>query len=234
MTPERTARHPGAGELACLVLMLKAPQRAKRRMVAAIGELATTAATLLTDCALEDAAAWPGPVRYAVAEPADFDWLERRLGRPVSALLQHGRNLGERINDIDRRLRAEGETRQIYVGSDCPALDHDYLLEAAQALERYDGVLAPAADGGVVAMGARTAWPDLAALPWSRPALGESLLALCRRERWEIAMLATRADVDTVCDLLRAAPLLAADARPARQRLGRWLQESRESLEAHL
>jgi len=66
---------------ACLVVFLKAPARSKRRLATEIGAAATDAAEHLLACALEDAAAWRGPVVLAPAADADADWLARHDAR---------------------------------------------------------------------------------------------------------------------------------------------------------
>ena len=63
-----------------LVVMLKAPANAKRRLAAQIGDLAEAAATHLLACALEDALAWPGPIWLSPAGPRDRDWLLSEIG----------------------------------------------------------------------------------------------------------------------------------------------------------
>lgn len=214
----------------CLVIMLKSPPRSKRRLAAEIGDLATTAAEHLADCALEDAAEWPGPVCLAAAAPGDRDWAAAKTGPRQLLVLQAGNNLGERINHVNRSLSARGHARQIFIGTDCPELDADYLRTAAAVLGRHDVVLGPALDGGVVLMGANRPWPDLAALPWSTPALGQRLRALCEAQGWSVAELPPRADVDCADALLAAMPPLARDPRAARRALHRWLVTSAATL----
>ncbi len=66
---------------------------------------------------------------------------------------QRGADLGERmyyaITDGLKRYR-----KVILVGSDCPAIDTQYLRSALVALERNPLVLGPATDGGYVLIGA--------------------------------------------------------------------------------
>jgi glycosyltransferase A (GT-A) superfamily protein (DUF2064 family) len=209
----------------CLVLMFKAPDRSKRRLAGEIGPLAAAAAARLCDCALEDLADWPGAVCYAPAHAADRAWLETRVPPgPSPVLLQRGRNLGARINDVAGQLRGRGFERQIFIGIDCPGLDQGYLRQAANRLLTHDAVLGPAADGGVVLLGARRPWPELDALPWSTGALRERLGALCRAAGWSVATLPAREDVDDLSDLRAARRSLAGDERPARRALCDWLQ----------
>ena len=63
-----------------LVVMLKAPANAKRRLAAQVGDLAEEAAAHLVACALEDALAWSGPTWLAPANPRDRDWLLSEVG----------------------------------------------------------------------------------------------------------------------------------------------------------
>jgi uncharacterized protein len=207
----------------CLVIMLKSPARSKRRLAAEIGADAATAAEHLAACAFEDAAGWNGPVCLAVADRRDLAWARSHV-RPGQLLLtQSGGNLGARINDVNRQLLDRGFTTQLFIGTDCPELDTGYLREAAGALRDYDAVLGPATDGGVVLMAARTGWPPLAALPWSTPALGETLAGLLGEHGWSVARLAVRNDVDELDALLALRQPLARDPRDARRALSRWL-----------
>jgi uncharacterized protein len=204
--------------------MLKAPERAKRRLAVAIGAgRAAAAAGLMSACALEDMEAWHGPVCFAPAGPADRDWLLERIAPNALVVLQQDGNLGQRINHVDRALRARGLARQIFIGTDCPALDRDYLLRAEAALQTHDAVLGPAEDGGVVLMGSGRPWPDLAGLAWSTPRLEDGLSAVCAALGWSVATLEPRADVDTVADLAAARSALRGDPRAARKALSRWL-----------
>ena len=214
-----------AATAACLVLFLKAPARSKRRLAAEIGELATTAATHLWACVLEDLQSWPGPVYFAPAEAGDAAWLARQLGHSHEAVLQAGGNLGERINHVDETLRNRGEQKVLFVGTDCPAMELGYLLQAAADLSHHDVVLGPATDGGVVLMGARRAWPALTDLPWSTHRLHDELVRCCARRGLTIANLEPRADVDSVAALLAARRDLAQDLRPARRAFSRWLSQ---------
>ena len=73
-----------------LVVMLKAPANAKRRLAAEVGGLAEEAAARLLNCALEDALAWPGPTWLSPANRRDLEWLMNRAGAefgPIRASL---------------------------------------------------------------------------------------------------------------------------------------------------
>ena len=214
-----------------LVLMLKAPERSKRRLAAKLGDaLAAEAARRLAACAVEDLAAWPGPSWLAPAEPGDLDWLGD-AATDHSIVLQGEGNLGARIARVAATLRHQGLDAQIFIGIDSPELDVGYLERAAAALEAHDFVLGPATDGGVVLMGARRAWPPLEPLPWSSRDLGAALESACRAAGASVATLEPRADIDTCDDLVRLRRTLAGDMRPARRALRGWLDEIKTRIE---
>ena len=245
-----------------LVLMLKAPANAKRRIAAEVGDLAGEAAAHLLGCALEDVLAWPGPTWLSPANPRDWDWVlsevdaesaPARTPRPTTdgnasqsdarktqrgaicgLVHQQGENLGERINYVDGELRRRGARRLIFLGTDCPGLDSAYLEQAASSLRNADAVLGPAGDGGVVLMGARRPWPDLSGLGWSTHGLCAELQKLCHEAGWSMATLDVRADVDTLHDLLETGDQVSDDGRPARRILAEWLSTHYGSLSAHL
>jgi hypothetical protein len=209
-----------SGAACCVVLMMKSAARSKRRLARSIGaQRATQAAQRLLDCACEDLAAWPGPKCVAPSEEDErFEAV-----RADAVVVQHGVNLGARINHVNEELIRLGFERQLYIGIDCPSLDGVYLERAAAALADHDSVLGPAADGGVVLMGVRGRWPSLAGLPWSTDALFESLRAACVSRGASTAMLPRLDDVDTLGDLVALRTALRADTRPARRALMQWL-----------
>ncbi len=215
-----------AARRCCLILMLKAPARSKRRL----GAVGAEAAERLFACAAEDLAAWPGPTCFAPAGPEDSRWLARRLARRANVVEQRGANLGERIEHVSARLAAAGRARQLFIGIDCPELCADHLLAAAAALERADAVLGGAADGGVVLMGTRTPWPALGGLPWSTGRLHRALAGTLEAQGRQIVTLGTFADVDSPADLWALGPRLAGDARPARRALAAWLTSNEPRL----
>jgi uncharacterized protein len=207
---------------AVLVLFCRRPQpgEGKQRLARSLGATAALAiAGALLDCALEDAAAWPGALVIAPHRTADAPWAAGLLARAAIVQPQPEGNLGERLNAVDRAVRALGHERLLFIGSDAPSLAVSDLAAAAAALERSDVVLAPAQDGGVTLMGARCAWPDLAPLPWSEPSLGRALESACRARGLSVMHVAASYDVDEACDLATARRALAPDARPARRRL---------------
>ena len=247
-----------------LVVMLKAPAYAKRRLAAQVGGLAEEAAAHLLACALEDALAWSGPTWLSPADSRDRDWLLSEIGAETTPepnpfpqlatcggldditathhgvicglILQQGKNLGERINYVDSELRRRGRgvKRLVFVGTDCPGLDSAYLEQAALGLQRADAVLGPAGDGGVVLMGARRPWPDLSGLSWSTQGLFAELRGVCLDAGWSVVKLDARQDVDTLKDLLGTWTVLSGDRRASRQGLAEWLRAHRGALLAGL
>jgi uncharacterized protein len=207
---------------AVLVLFCRRPsvQTGKQRLAAVIGaERACRVAQALLDCALEDAHIWPGAVVISPADPRDAQWAMQLLDRPVDVVPQPDGGFGERLEQVDRMVRARGATHVVFIGSDAPSLDGHYYAAARAALVEHDFVLGPAAGGGVALMGARVHWSALANLPWSESTLCAVLSAACRDAPASVAMLPMSYDVDTATDLDHAAERLRSDDRPARRRL---------------
>lgn len=207
-----------------LVLFCKPPERSKRRLVPALGETATAElANHLLHCALEDAAQWPGPLVLSPAREEDRAWASRLPVAGAEILPQSEGNLGERLNDIDLRLRDEGHETLLFIGLDCPLLDETALSAALAALRKTDIVLGDASDGGVVYMGNARPWPPLAELPWSTAALAETLAGACRSAGLGVHRGGVWQDIDRIADLAPLAAALEGDRRPARRALRQWL-----------
>jgi rSAM/selenodomain-associated transferase 1 len=214
-----------------------APGVGKQRLAATLGRApAREVAALLLDVALEDAAAWPGPVVLAPDRAGDAGWACGLLQRACDVEPQVAGNLGERLAHVDARLRTLGHAGVVFIGSDAPLLDEAYYARAREALRNADVVLGPAEDGGVTLMGARQPWPALADLPWSTAQLGTALAARCRDAGLSVVHLPSRYDVDeaTILPRLRAdLGDMGTDLSPARRALQAWLErQAREPLRA--
>jgi glycosyltransferase A (GT-A) superfamily protein (DUF2064 family) len=201
-----------------LVLVFKAPQRAKSRLRQKL-KRADELASLLLDCALEDLRGWHGPVTVAATADEDAHWLARDGRWSGDVVIQHSGNLGERLIHVDLALRRQGHKQVLIIGSDCPAMNQDYLATATTELDRHAYVLGGAQDGGVSLMGAAQPWPALADLPWSTDQLGAELAKRCELRN----MLPLLRDVDEVADLTHLAAELSTDTRPTRVALKQWL-----------
>ncbi len=211
-----------------LILFCKRPRPGigKQRLARSLGQdAAYRIAELLHGCALAQLASWPGHSVVAAADASDCDWYRDQHPWIEAIVAQRGENLGQRINRLDRVLRAAGHQQQIIIGSDMPEQTPQQLLHAAELLERYDVVLSAADDGGVTLMAARKPWPDLSHLPWSSGQLGEALVNACEREGLAVGWVEPCADVDLVHDLRRLTGTLANDSRAPQQALCKLIQE---------
>jgi uncharacterized protein len=204
----------------------------KQRLAAGIGvRNAGRVAAALWDCVREDLTDWAGAVVLAVSDQEERAWAgrqadeiqrDRHITNNVSApevLVQPSGNLGERLMAIDATLRSRGREQLIFIGSDAPELDREQLRDIATRLEHSDVVLAPALDGGVVAMAARKPWPALADLPWSSELLGEALARRCRSVGQAVSLSRGSFDIDDWASLTYAGEMLRQDPRPARRQL---------------
>lgn len=221
----RTAQTIDSGP--CLVLLCKRPAlgHSKQRLAEQLGPAcALRMAQLLLDCALEDLYDWSGPKVLAPDQELHHAW-GRALCAQAMCLPQGEGNLGDRLNDLDRRLRSLGHRRLIFIGSDCPSLqDADYRRVAA-LLDTADTVLLMAQDGGVVLMASNRPWPDLSGLPWSTERLGDALIDCCHAAGHTVRRAGKLFDIDYQEDLLRLSGVLATESRPARLRLRAALED---------
>ena len=134
-----------------IMTRLPEPGRVKTRLIPALGaEGACRVHRYLVDRTLETAAGTGLPVELFVtgetSPPPGLLRAVRRMHRQVSG------GLGRRMAHALARLHAAAP-RVLLLGSDCPELSPEYLLEALAWLEKRDFVVGPAHDGGYVLLG---------------------------------------------------------------------------------
>ncbi len=118
-----------------------------------------------------------------------------------SVKIQCGLSLGEKMFDCLSKSLCEYRS-VLLVGSDCPAIDRWYLLEAFQALESAPLVFGPALDGGYVLIGAREIHPELFEdIVWGGNAVLDKSLEAAKNLGVEFNILNALQDIDRPADL---------------------------------
>ena len=210
-----------------LVLFCKEPRLGygKQRLAASIGDVqACAVAEALLRCALEDVERWPGTVIISPASSSEREWAERRLaecrhGADDRVEVQVEGNLGERLAEMDQRVRDRSTAPIVFMGSDAPTLTEAHFASVAQALADHDVVLADGRDGGVTLMASRSGWPSMTDLAWSTSRLGDDLYRTCTESGRSVLRLEGGADLDEEGDIAHILQSLAEDERPARREL---------------
>lgn len=115
--------------------------------------------------------------------------------------VQQGQGLGERMQHAFERAFARGHDRVIIIGSDCPGLTTELLIEAFAALQEHDVTIGPANDGGYYLLGLRSPQPSLLAdMTWSTDTVYEETLARTRVQGLSVRPLVSLSDVDHLED----------------------------------
>jgi rSAM/selenodomain-associated transferase 1 len=141
---------------------------------------------------------------YAPQEARPF--FRELAGSDFWLIPQEGRDLGQRLARLSRRLLEAGHPGVVIIDSDTPSLPDQFLAEAVQCLRdpRTDAVFGPAEDGGYYLVGLRRPAPRLFdGIAWSTPAVLAQSLANAEAAGLSVHLLPPWFDVDTPADLGR-------------------------------
>jgi len=128
----------------------------------------------------------------------------RALAPDFDLLLQHGPDLGARLDDALAHCLSDGYGRAVIMDSDSPTLPAEYLAQAFTALDKADAVLGPCEDGGYYLIGLKRPAPRLLReVQMSTPHVVRDTLALAEAEGLTVAQLPVWYDVDTAVELDR-------------------------------
>jgi hypothetical protein len=129
--------------------------------------------------------------------------------KTLSIYQQQGQDLGERLahaieatfNDAQKQKNIEGV---FVVGSDCPFINAEYLLDACVKLEKYDAVIGPADDGGYVLLGLKVPNTKLFKdIEWGKSCVYEQTLTRLREFNLNYFELPSLPDIDHPEDLVK-------------------------------
>lgn len=111
--------------------------------------------------------------------------------------------------------------RSVLIGSDCPLLDPDLVVDAFEQLENDDLVLGPASDGGyyLIGMSSQASAEQVGRLfegiAWSTSEVLQDTLRAADQNGWKVTLLETHDDVDSVDDLDRLLARAKAEQKHA-------------------
>lgn len=145
-------------------------------------------------------------VEHAIAYlPAEARPYFAQLAPDMELVLQHGMNLGERLDQLLTDALHAGADQAVVMSSDCPTLPADSVIRAFIELDQgADVVLGPCDDGGYYLIGLKTPQPRLLReVPMSTPTVLHETLVLAEELHLQVALLPPWYDVDTIDDLAR-------------------------------
>jgi hypothetical protein len=120
------------------------------------------------------------------------------FGDDVRCVPQCEGNLGDRL----ATAFADGSSRTIIVGTDCPELSASCVLKAFTALDNHDVVLGPATDGGYYLIGLNRPAPELfQGIAWGTSSVCAQTQRIAEDRGLSAALLVPLPDVDLPEDL---------------------------------
>jgi len=183
------------------------PGQVKTRLADGIGseEAAVLYRQLLEQTVARAVASGLAPVELQVTPDKrhpSFTTLADRYAIPIT--LQTGGDLGQRMAAALRSALQDSDF-VLLIGTDCPAMDEDYLLAACELLDKgADAVVGPAEDGGYVLIGLRRFDARLFNdIPWSSGQVMDTTRERLRSLGWRWEELPALWDLDRPEDLLR-------------------------------
>ncbi|MDZ7658770.1 TIGR04282 family arsenosugar biosynthesis glycosyltransferase [Fodinibius sp.] len=116
--------------------------------------------------------------------------------------LQKGDNLGLRMRYAFKKAFADGYQKVVIIGSDCSALNPEFIEESFKALENNQAVIGPANDGGYYLLGMLAFYPSLFEnKAWSTSSVFEETIRQFKEMNISYKQLPMLNDIDTEEDL---------------------------------
>lgn len=125
---------------------------------------------------------------------------------PGRITLQHGAELGERLSSAAFKESGAHE-KVLIMGTDCPSLKTQHVLEADRLLSRKDCdlVVGPTVDGGYYLIGMKRFVPELfEEMPWSTDRVSQLTLEKAKALGLKCESLEVLMDIDTAEDLTKS------------------------------
>ena len=120
------------------------------------------------------------------------------------SFVQQGQDLGERMSNAFAGTFESGRDKVVLIGTDCPTLQSQHLLQAFEALNHSDLVLGPATDGGYYLIGMKSSAAYLfEGIAWSTSQVLSQTLHVASQQGLIVTLLPELDDIDTQEDWQR-------------------------------
>ncbi len=141
-------------------------------------------------------------IYYSEFIPLDIEDKEIETTAKTLVLVQYGNDLGARmLNSFSDQFKM-GYSRLIIIGTDCPDLNSELLLNAFNALESHDIVIGPAADGGYYLLGMSKLYPELfEGVEWSTSEVYGQTVDIISKLGLSFSLMPVLRDLDNEDDL---------------------------------
>ena len=141
-------------------------------------------------------------IYYSEFIPLDIEDKEIETTAKTLVLVQYGNDLGARmLNSFSDQFKM-GYSRLIIIGTDCPDLNSELLLNAFNALEGHDIVIGPAADGGYYLLGMSKLYPELfEGVEWSTSEVYGQTVDIISKLGLSFSLMPVLRDLDNEDDL---------------------------------
>lgn len=188
-----------------IVIFAKAPRpgEVKTRLIPALGArgAARLARRMLEHTIHQALLADVGSVELCRTPAEEEAWQDVTVPADVHRSIQGEGNLGERLARATERVIGAGSAA-LLIGTDCPALDATVLRELVTSLGVAEAAIAPASDGGYVALALRRYHLRLfTGLDWSTSTVAGDTLRCLAELGWSTRQLPVLHDIDEPSDL---------------------------------
>lgn len=130
------------------------------------------------------------------------DALRHWLGQALAYYPQPDGDLGDRLIFAFQSAFGEGHRAVVAIGTDCPSLNSEIMMEAFDGLANHDLVLGPATDGGYYLIGLKRPIPDVfRGIAWSTAEVLRQTEAVAERLSLTQYHLPKLTDIDNPEDL---------------------------------
>jgi hypothetical protein len=117
--------------------------------------------------------------------------------------LQHGNDLGERMSHAFATSFQKGYDKVVIIGTDCPELNAEIIMNAFAYLNKHDVVIGPAEDGGYYLLGMKQLISELFEnIRWSTNAVLDETTKKCADLKLNYYLLPMLKDIDEEKDLV--------------------------------
>jgi rSAM/selenodomain-associated transferase 1 len=116
--------------------------------------------------------------------------------------LQHGEDLGKKMENAFLKLHNDGYTHIIIIGSDCYELTENKIINAFDRLDSNKIIIGPATDGGYYLLGLTEMVPELFVnVSWSTPNVLKETIDVLESLNNGFVLLDALNDIDEEADL---------------------------------